>query len=272
MDVIGQHCANLRAFSINMFFNPIPVVPLAQCRQLKTLVVTCFREHGLSDDDVMEFATQCRGLSTIDLASNSVTDASLFALANFVEKAVEVSLDCKLITDRGAIALAERHSTLTKVHLDGPFDTSKGEGVTGRAIRAFVQHCPMLVDVNFSLCNPETDVTTADSLLVELATRCKYLSVVAIEHWNELTDDGLAEFAANCPQLRELWMESCMKVTERGIVSIAHHCPLIETIMCHSDAFSHECAKVFVRKCPYVDGNCILGWAEASVEVILDHS
>lgn len=160
---------------------------------------------------------------------NGMADASL------IDKVIEsLGKNCKLLEklcfkSEHVMALAAiTESALTSLALGCPsLNTLRLEYIhilPAQAVKQLANHCLLLSDVSFTVCN------ISDDVLVELGeSKClKTLTLVQCEH---ITNTGIeALVKTNGHHLQSLDIRMCTRLSDASLFSLSDHCPNLHTI------------------------------------------
>ena len=172
-----------------------------------------------SRDTFKQLLGICPELKQINLSNNVHLNFSAWGeLAKF-KQLKNLSLDlCHQIPDADLGIILKGCGNLTTLSL------SKCIKIGEKGFLELAKSLPRLTHLNLHRCS------VTDNALVEIASRCRNLSVLDISACGELTEKGMVAFVRNAASLQELNLNRC-RITSTAIDEIKRLSPLLNIIL-----------------------------------------
>lgn len=203
--LLVKDCYNVFSFG-SIFSN------FGQLQQLRVSL-----EGNDSPDDVssvLAYIVSLRDLAVID--AKALKDSHLHQIFKNIQLSKLSVAGCSNVGDDGIQCIAHSLGDIRCLDISETLVTDKG-------MKIIAESCPLIEELNTSLCRSVTDVG-----LAEVARQCPNLNKLLVNtcHANgaNMTDVGLTDVAMHSPTLRVLKIVCCPQVSVTGIGYLAAYC------------------------------------------------
>ena len=261
-ELLENCCCNLQNIGLNGCRRIEYVALYVIAQSCPALIRIDFRDIGMCDHTMMEFAKWCPLLSTFDISHRDLlTD---IVIADFVSKCTQLrNIDitcCNACTDACLVAMAACCTHLHSINL-------ADNNITDIGVSAFAKGCGGLKSITLANCISLTDLS-----LIALSQGCPDLVSIDISHNPNMTNSGIASLVEGCPNLESFDLSHCFFMSEGSLVSIARGCPLLTNIDFDECYVDNEGLTELALCCPLLQSIGLAGFSEMTESVLCLHA
>ena len=198
---------------------------------------------NITDASLLEVASKCLNLHTLNLRFCSITDASVSEVARRCSNLHTLDLSqCWEIHDASVSEVARRCSKLHTLNLGGCYN------ITDASVVAVARGCSNLQSLGIRTCRNITDASVS-----EVARRCSNLHTLDLNMGfqgnNNITDLSVLEVARQCSNLQTLNLGYCRRITDLSVMEVVRRCLNIQSLLLYNCPHITSACKYTMQQC-----------------------